>query len=170
MQGRFVDNKNLFLFGFKLTTMEKKKIGLGCDHAGYEYKEEIRRKLEQDGFEVVDYGTHSNESVDYPDYVHPLASAVENSTCSSGFLICGSANGVAITANKHQGVRAAIAWRSDVAMLARQHNDANILCIPARFVSLEDALGFVTVFLNTPFEGGRHQNRVNKIPFSNTPA
>lgn len=150
-----------------MEAMEKKTVGIGCDHAGYLYKEAIRKKLLQDGFEVIDYGTHTSDSVDYPDYVHPLAVAVEKADGMKGFLICGSANGVAITANKHQGVRAAIAWRSDVASLSRQHNDANVLCIPARFVSEEDALEFVHVFMNTEFEGGRHQNRVNKIPVSN---
>ncbi|MFM8431963.1 MAG: ribose 5-phosphate isomerase B [Bacteroidota bacterium] len=139
------------------------QVALGCDHAGFEYKEMIRRRLEVSGHQVIDYGTYSLDSVDYPDFVHPVASAIESGKAQVGFLFCGSANGVAITANKHQGIRAAIAWRDDVASLARQHNDANILCIPARFVSLEDAERFVDVFLSTPFEGGRHANRVNKI-------
>lgn len=143
--------------------MQKPTIALGCDHAGFDYKEMIKKHLQQDGYEVLDFGTHSLDSVDYPDFVHPVATSIESKESSIGFLFCGSANGVAITANKHQGIRAAIAWREDVAQLARQHNDANILCIPARFVSLEDATAFVSAFLATPFEGGRHATRVSKI-------
>jgi ribose 5-phosphate isomerase B len=143
--------------------MAKLSIALGCDHAGFEYKELVSRKLKDAGHEISDFGTHSTDSVDYPDFVHPVADAVESGACAFGILFCGSANGVAITANKHQRIRAAIAWRTDVAELARRHNDANILCIPARFVSPEDAASFVDVFLATPFEGGRHAQRVNKI-------
>lgn len=139
------------------------RIALGCDHAGFEYKKMIRKKLEDAGHTVSDFGTHSLDSVDYPDFVHPVAVAIESGNAEIGFLFCGSANGVAITANKHQAIRAAIAWREDVAALSRQHNDANVLCIPARFVSEQDAERFVEVFLSTPFEGGRHANRVNKI-------
>lgn len=143
--------------------MKKTRIALGCDHAGFEYKEFIKKNLTENGYEVVDFGTHSIDSVDYPDFVHPLADAIENREFESGILFCGSANGVAITANKHVGVRAAIAWKNELASLARQHNNANVLCIPARFVSREEALSFVSTFLSTPFEGGRHANRVNKI-------
>jgi ribose 5-phosphate isomerase B len=146
-----------------MTKMEKPVIAVGCDHAGFDYKERIRKRLQEQGFTVLDFGTHSTDSVDYPDFVHPVASSIEQSKAKVGFLFCGSANGVAITANKHLGIRAAIAWREDVAVLARQHNDANILCIPARFVSIEDADAFVVAFLNTPFEGGRHAVRVSKI-------
>lgn len=143
--------------------MEKTVVTVGCDHAGFEYKEMIKQRLQEQGFAVLDFGTHSTDSVDYPDFVHPVADAIESGKAAIGFLFCGSANGVAITANKHRNIRAAIAWREDVAMLARQHNDANILCIPARFVSIEDASCFVDAFIRTPFEGGRHSVRVNKI-------
>jgi ribose 5-phosphate isomerase B len=143
--------------------MSQKSIALGCDHAGFEYKQMVMEKLVDAGYDVSDFGTHSTDSVDYPDFVHPVAEAIGSGKCEVGFLFCGSANGVAITANKHQHIRAAIAWRSDVAALARQHNDANILCIPARFVSPKDAASFVDVFLSTPFEGGRHAQRVGKI-------
>lgn len=145
--------------------MEKPGIAVGCDHAGFEYKEDIRRLLTESGYRVQDFGTHSTDSVDYPDFVHPLANSIEEGTNQIGFLFCGSANGVAITANKHQKIRAAIAWKEELASLARQHNNANVLCIPARFVSLEEARKFVTTFINTSFEGGRHQNRVDKIAF-----
>ena len=144
--------------------MKTGKIGSGCDRAGFTYKELIKKHLQNSGHEIIDFGTHSDTSVDYPDFVHPLASGIETGSISIGFLICGSANGVAITANKHQGVRAAIAWKKEIAELARQHNDANVLCIPARFVSIDETLDFVNVFLSTTFEGGRHQTRVNKIP------
>ena len=144
--------------------MKTDKIGIGCDHAGFIYKESIKTYLQKSGYEIVDYGTHSEASVDYPDFVHPLAAGIETGAISLGFLICGSANGVAITANKHQGVRAAIAWKKEIAELARLHNDANVLCIPARFVSIDETLDFVNIFLTTIFEGGRHQTRVSKIP------
>jgi ribose 5-phosphate isomerase B len=140
-----------------------KPVAIGADHAGYEYKTVIKDLLENKGLKVTDMGTHSADSVDYPDFAHPVASAVENGEAGMGILICGSANGVAITANKHAGIRAAICWQTDIARLARQHNDANILCIPARFVSTPEAEEMVNVFLDTAFEGGRHQNRVNKI-------
>lgn len=140
-----------------------KPIAIGADHAGFEYKTIIADLLRSKGFEVKDYGTHSTDSVDYPDFAHPVASAVEKGEAGLGVLICGSANGVAITANKHQGVRAAITWASEIARLARQHNNANIICIPARFVSTPEAEEMVNVFLSTPFEGGRHKNRVSKI-------
>lgn len=140
---------------------EKIKIAIGSDHAGFEYKEMLKSYLA--GHEVKDFGTYSPESADYPDFAHPVASAVESKEFAFGILVCGSANGVAITANKHQQIRAAICWLNEIAALSRQHNDANILCIPARFVSTDLAKEMTTTFLQTPFEGGRHQNRVNKI-------
>jgi len=140
-----------------------KKIGIGGDHAGYEYKSEVKTWLEGLGFEVKDYGTYTEESVDYPDYVHPLAGDIENEKLAFGILICGSANGVCMTANKHKGIRAAITWNTELAELARQHNDANIICLPARFVSVDIAKQMVEAFLSTDFEGGRHERRVSKI-------
>lgn len=137
------------------------KIAIGADHAGYEYKEMIKAFLANE--EVQDFGTHSPASVDYPDFAHPVAHAVESGECTFGILVCGSANGVAITANKHQGIRAAICWENEIASLARQHNNANILCIPARFVSEALAKEMTTTFLNTAFEGGRHGTRVDKM-------
>jgi ribose 5-phosphate isomerase B len=139
------------------------KIAIGADHAGFDYKAQIKQNLLAQGYEVIDYGTHSNQSADYADYAHPVASAVENGSADKGILICGSANGVAITANKHQGIRAALCWQSDIARLARQHNDANIICLPARFISIFNALDMVAIFLQTDFEGGRHLTRINKI-------
>jgi ribose 5-phosphate isomerase B len=138
-------------------------IAIGADHAGFEYKEAIKLWLTDQGFAVEDKGTHSTDSTDYPDYAHPVASMVEEGQAAAGILICGSANGVAITANKHQGIRAALCWKPEIAELARQHNNANIICIPARFVSIDDAKQMTELFLGTPFEGGRHQNRVDKI-------
>lgn len=138
-------------------------IAIGSDHAGFNYKSAVMDHLLQKGFEVNDHGTFTDASCDYPDYAHAVAGAVEQSLAAKGILICGSANGVAITANKHQGVRAAICWEKEIASLARQHNDANIICIPARFVSIDLALEMVDTFLSTEFEGGRHLNRVQKI-------
>lgn len=138
-------------------------IAIGCDHAGVSHKEAIKTHLESKGIRVMDKGTNSEASVDYPDYAHPVALAVGSGEAVMGVLICGSANGVCITANKHKNVRAALCWRDDVAALARQHNDANIICLPARFISIEEAIQFTDTFLNTAFEGGRHQNRVEKI-------
>lgn len=137
------------------------KIAIGADHAGFEYKELLKSFLTE--YEVKDFGTHSTQSVDYPDFAHPVALAVESQEYTFGILVCGSANGVAITANKHQHIRAAICWLNEIASLARVHNNANVLCIPARFVSEELAKEMTTTFLNTAFEGGRHENRVNKI-------
>jgi len=142
-------------------TNTKIKIAIGSDHAGFEYKEVLKNFLSD--YEVNDFGTHTADSVDYPDFAHPVASAVENGDFNYGILLCGSANGVAITANKHQGIRAGLCWENEVASLVRKHNDANVLCIPARFVSEELAKEIATTFLNTEFEGGRHQNRVDKI-------
>ena len=143
---------------------DKLKIAIGSDHAGFEYKEQLRSFLKE--YELKDFGTHSLDSVDYPDFAHPVAENVENNHFDLGILICGSAQGVAITANKHQGVRAAVCWQKEIAVLSRQHNNANIICLPARFVSIEAAKEMVTIFINTPFEGGRHANRVNKISCS----
>lgn len=140
-----------------------KKIAIGGDHAGFEYKSKIIAHLEEKGYEVQDFGTKSKDSVDYPDFAHPVAESVEKGDNPQGILICGSANGVAMSANKHQGVRAAICWETEIAALARQHNDANIVCIPARFIAIEETLSIIDVFLSTDFEGGRHGNRVNKI-------
>ena len=137
------------------------KIAIGADHAGFEYKQALAEAVS--AAEIKDFGTYSADSVDYPDFAHPVASAVESGEFDFGILVCGSANGVAITANKHQGIRAAICWNTELAELARKHNNANIVCIPARFISLEDAKSIVTAFLNTGFEGGRHANRVNKM-------
>ena len=139
------------------------KIAIGADHAGFEYKALLIKQLSKLGHESKDFGTYSLDSVDYPDFAHPVASAVEKKEFELGILICGSANGVAITANKHQGMRAAICWTEELAALARQHNNANIVCIPARFVSVDLAEKILSKFLTTPFEGGRHEKRVAKI-------
>lgn len=144
----------------------QKPVAIGADHAGFEYKNILIDLLKSKGLLVNDMGTHSADSVDYPDFAHPVADAVESGNAAFGVLICGSANGVAITANKHQGIRAALCWTDEIAKLARQHNNANIVCIPARFVSTMVAEEITTAFLETPFEGGRHQNRVNKIACS----
>ncbi len=138
-------------------------IAIGCDHAGLEYKNALVKKLNEKGYTVTDFGTYSADSVDYPDFAHPTASAVEKGEAAFGILLCGSANGVAITANKHQGIRAGLCWQNDVAQLIRQHNDANMICIPARFVALALAEQMLDIFMNTPFEGGRHATRVGKI-------
>jgi ribose 5-phosphate isomerase B len=139
------------------------RIALGGDHAGFEYKKELIAFLQSQNIETKDFGPFTADSVDYPDFVHPVATAVENGEFDFGILICGSANGVAMTANKHQGIRAGIAWDKELAQLTRAHNNANILCLPARFISSQVAKECVTAFIETAFEGGRHQNRVNKI-------
>jgi ribose 5-phosphate isomerase B len=139
------------------------KIAIGCDHAGFEYKENLKKWLEANGYVLHDFGTYSKESTDYPDFAHPVAEAVETKQYDLGVLICGSANGVAIVANKHQGIRAAICWNEELALLARQHNNANIVCLPARFISYEEAEKITDRFLHENFEGGRHQRRVSKI-------
>ncbi len=141
----------------------KLTLAIGSDHAGYEFKEVLKNWLSNKGYTVKDFGTHSLDSVDYPDFAHPVASAVEKQEFDLGILLCGSANGVAITANKHQGIRAALCWTDEIASLARQHNNANIVCIPARFVSEEMAKKITETFLSTAFEGGRHEKRVGKI-------
>ncbi len=143
-----------------------KPIAIGSDHAGFEYKEAIKNWLIGKGYNVKDFGAPSLDSVDYPDFAHPTASSVENGEAAFGILFCGSANGVAITANKHQQVRAGLAWQNDVASLIRLHNDANIICIPARFVALALAQQMIEIFMSTAFEGGRHATRVGKIACS----
>lgn len=139
------------------------KIAIGGDHAGFQYKKEIVKALKDKGHEVKDFGPNSEDSVDYPDFAHPVSGGVDKKEFDRGILICGSGNGVAITANKYKGVRAALCWDTELAKLSRQHNDANVLCLPARFINLEDAKASVDAFLDTPFEGGRHATRVDKI-------
>lgn len=139
-------------------------IGIACDHAGYEFKERLKRDLEEDGYVLTDYGTYSEESADYPDFAHPLAVAVENKTHLYGITLCGSGNGINMTANKHQGIRAALCWNVEISELARLHNDANICSLPARFVSYDLVKEIVQKFINTQFEGGRHLRRIEKIP------
>src|SRR5665647_3045295 len=140
-----------------------KPIAIGCDHAGFEYKEDIISFLEGKGLEYKDFGTYSTDSVDYPDFAHPVASSVENHETAFGILLCGSANGVAITANKHQHIRAAVCWGEELAELARKHNDANIICIPSLFVREGDVEKMIEIFIHTDFDGGRHERRVEKI-------
>ncbi|MEK0422193.1 MAG: ribose 5-phosphate isomerase [Bacteroidota bacterium] len=143
-----------------------KPIAIGADHAGVEYKAEVISWLETNGHKVKDFGTYNTDSVDYPDFAHPTASSVENGESAFGILFCGSANGVCMTANKHEGIRAGLCWLTEVAELTRLHNNANIICIPARFVRIEAAKEMIEKFMTTSFEGGRHQNRVNKISCS----
>jgi ribose 5-phosphate isomerase B len=138
-------------------------ISIGSDHAGFAYKEAIKLHLEKAGHQVIDCGTFTEASCDYPDYAHAVAASLEKGETEKGVLICGSANGVCITANKHAGIRAALCWEKEIASLARAHNDANVVCLPARFISLESANEITDIFMSTPFEGGRHANRVNKI-------
>jgi ribose 5-phosphate isomerase B len=140
-----------------------KPIAVGGDHAGFSHKEEIISWLESKGVNFKDFGTYSSESADYPDFAHPVSVAVEEKKAAFGILICGSGNGVAMTANKHKGIRAAVCWGMELAKLAREHNDANVICIPARFVSTGDAEQMIALFMTTEFEGGRHQRRVGKI-------
>ena len=139
-------------------------ISIGNDHAGVDLKNAILSHLKEKGHQLHNHGTNNLDSVDYSDHVHPVAQDVENNKATLGIIICGSGNGAAITANKHQKIRAALCWSAEISRLARQHNDANIISIPARFVNLEEALKMVDLFLNTPFEGGRHQKRIDKIP------
>ncbi|SRR5690554_1474495 len=139
------------------------KIAIGNDHAGTEYKKKVVEFLEKNGHEVINHGTDSTESVDYPDFIHPVADAVSHGKVDYGIIICGSGNGANMTANKHEKVRSALCWNKEIVGLARQHNNANILSIPARFTAIEQAVEMVEVFLATPFDGGRHEKRVNKI-------
>lgn len=142
------------------------KIAIGNDHAGTDYKLAILGLLKSMDIEVINHGTDDTDSVDYPDFIHPVATDVEQGNVQYGIIICGSGNGASMTANKHQGVRAALCWNKEIVSLAREHNNANILSIPARFVALPQALDMVKTFLNTSFEGGRHERRVDKIPCS----
>ena len=143
-----------------------KTIGLACDHAGFELKEFVRTWLDAKGWPYKDFGTNSCESVDYPDFAHPLALAVEAGECYPDIAICGSGNGINMTLNKHQGIRAALCWIPEIAHLARLHNDANILVMPGRFITNEEAVQIMEQFFSTEFEGGRHIRRINKIPIS----
>ena len=146
------------------TTFDKSlPIAIGSDHAGFHYKEQLKTWLAQQGWTVDDKGTYSTDSTDYPDYAHPVATMVEDGQAAAGILICGSGNGVCMTANKHKGIRAALCWNEELAILSRQHNNANVICIPSRFVSYDIAQQMTDAFLTTAFEGGRHEKRVNKI-------
>ena len=142
----------------------EKPIGIGSDHAGFDKKQMIIKKFEEQGIPYKDFGTYSLDSTDYPDYAHPLAVAVENGECYPGVAICASGNGINMTVNKHQGIRAALCWSPEIAYYARAHNDANILSLPGRFLNDEEIYEILVTFLNTSFEGGRHQRRVDKIP------
>jgi len=146
--------------------MKKTLIPIGCDHAGFQLKEKIISHLTGKGYEIEDFGCYSEESIDYPDFGHPVASKVEENEGMLGVIICGSGNGINMTANKHAGVRSALCWKKELAELARQHNNANIIALPARFISLEEGIEMVDVFLSTEFEGGRHGRRVDKIACS----
>lgn len=143
--------------------MKNNTIAVGCDHAGVEYKKAVISLLHKKGYNIIDNGTNTEDSVDYPDFVHPVCEQLEKGEAAQGIILCGSGNGACMTANKHQQIRAALCWTNELASLARQHNNANILSIPARFVSLESCLEMVETFLTTDFEGGRHQRRVDKI-------
>lgn len=151
-----VDNKNI-------TIMKVNKIAIGSDHAGFELKEKVIEHLKGNGFVFEDFGPFSEERVDYPDFAHPVASAVEENKFDLGILICGSGNGINMAANKHKGIRSALCWQEDIAEMARLHNDANILALPGRYIEVSEALKCVDVFLSTTFEGGRHSDRVQKI-------
>ena len=139
------------------------KIAIGADHAGFELKEKVKAYLQKKGVEVKDFGTHSLDRADYPDFAHPVANAVETKQVDLGIVICGSGNGVNMTANRHPGVRSALCWMAEIAVLARQHNDANVMALPARYMDEKEAQKSVDAFLSTPFEGGRHKERVHKI-------
>ena len=151
--------------GHDLYTEKMNTIGLSSDHAGYELKEFVKQILEKKRIPYKDYGAQSTESSDYPDFAHPLAFAVEKGEVARGIAVCGTGNGIAITLNKHMGIREALSWNAEIAALARAHNDANILVMPGRFISKEEAAKAVDAFLNTKFEGGRHQRRIDKISF-----
>ena len=141
-------------------------IAIGNDHAGVEFKNEIIKFFKEKNIEIKNFGTDNENSVDYPDHIHPVAEFISSKPNSYGIIICGSGNGAAMTANKHKNIRAALCWNEDLAKLSRQHNDANILSIPSRFVSLAETLKMISIFISTSFEGGRHKNRINKIPCS----
>ncbi len=141
-------------------------IAICSDHAGYELKQTVMKHLSDQGvIKLKDFGAYSSESSDYADYAHPMASAVENAEFDFGISICGSGNGISMTVNKHQGIRAALCWNTEIAVLARQHNNANVISLPARFISEEEALNMIDLFFSTDFEGGRHKTRIDKIPF-----
>lgn len=142
---------------------KKQKIALAADHAGYYMKELVKTSLKKQGYEVADFGTHSDSDVDYPDYIHLLGYAIDNSECQLGFVFCGSGNGVNITANKHLGVRSALCWEAEIASMARAHNNANVCAVPSRYISANEVLAISKAFLETEFEGGRHDRRVCKI-------
>lgn len=144
--------------------METTKIGLCSDHAGYELKEYVKTLLDARGIAYEDFGTHSTESCDYPDFAHRLGQAIDDGTLTRGIAVCGSGNGICMTLNKHQKVRAGLCWQDEITRLARQHNNINVLVMPGRFISQEEGVRFVDIFLTTPFEGGRHQRRIDKIP------
>ena len=140
------------------------KLGICSDHAGFDFKTDLIKHLQELGHEVVDFGTHSTASMDYPDVAHPLANAVENGEVDFGIAMCGTGNGMQMALNKHQGIRAGLCWSPEISQLIRQHNDANVLVMPARFVPFETIVEITDAYLNTPFEGGRHQGRIDKIP------
>ncbi|WP_320054866.1 ribose 5-phosphate isomerase B [uncultured Acetobacteroides sp.] len=144
--------------------MEKKKLGMASDHAGYSMKVKIKEYLESLGYEIVDFGNYSEASADYADFAHPLANAIENGELERGIAMCGSGNGINMTLNHHKGIRSALCWIPEIAALAKQHNDANVCTLPARFVTFEEAKAIVDAYLNAEFEGGRHQARIDKIP------
>ena len=143
-----------------------KKIAMASDHAGFELKENLKQYLAEKGYDILDFGTDSEESCDYPDFAHPAARAIEDGTADFGVCMCGSGNGMQITLNKHQGIRAALCWKPELASLAKQHNNANVLVLPARFVTYNEAVDIVDAYLNATFEGGRHQRRIDKIPLN----
>ncbi len=143
--------------------MQQRIIPIGADHAGFQLKEAVKKHLESKGYTVKDFGCHSEDSIDYPDFGHPVAKMVEENSGMIGVLICGSGNGINMTANKHQGIRSALCWKKEIAELARLHNNANIITLPARFISEAEAIEMIDVFFSTSFEGGRHQNRIDKI-------
>lgn len=147
-----------------LFSNSEKPIGIGSDHAGFDRKQQLIKVFEEQGIPYKDFGTYSLESTDYADYAHPLATAVENGECYPGIAICGSGNGINMTVNKHQGIRAALCWTPEIAYFARAHNNANILSLPGRFLNDEEIYEILVTFLNTSFEGGRHERRINKIP------
>lgn len=146
--------------------MKKFKIGVASDHAGFDLKKVVKEYLMKEGYDFEDIGCNSSESCDYPDYAHPLGEAIENGKYDIGIVLCGSGNGISMTMNKHQGIRAAICWNEEITELAVKHNDANVCSLPARFLSEEESLRIVKIFLNSEFEGGRHKRRIDKIPLN----